>query len=157
MTNLANTLKNEISRIARKEMRDEITSLRKASSSQRAAIAALRKEVKSLEGRLKQLDRTLRKTSSKVQGVKTGTEGLPEASGKPGRKATFTADRLKSSRARLGFTQQQMAKLLGVSSLSIWKWESGASAPRESRVSQLLERLALGKRAALAEIAEHVD
>ncbi len=154
MTPVANTLKNEIARIARKEMREEITSLRKASSSQRTAIAALKKEVKSLEGQLKQLGRNLRRASSQAPGLKTGTEGKPEASGKPGRKVTFTADRLKASRARLGFTQQQMAQLLGVSSLSIWKWESGSAAPRASRVPRILERLVLGKRAALAAIEE---
>ena len=70
--------------------------------------------------------------------------------GRPGRKVLFTAERLKTQRTRLGFTQEQMAKLLGVSSLSIWKWESGGAAPRASRVTQLLQRLALGKREALA-------
>lgn len=154
MTSFANSLKNEIARVARKELREEISSLRKTSSSQRTAMAALKKEVKSLEGQLKQLGRTLRRASSQATGTKTRTEGKREASGKPGRKVTFTADRLKASRARLGFTQQQMAQLLGVSSLSIWKWESGSAAPRASRVPIILERLALGKRAALAAIAE---
>lgn len=74
--------------------------------------------------------------------------------GKPGRKAVFTAERLKTQRARLGFTQDQMARLLEVSALSIWKWESGGASPRASRVPQILERLALGKREALALITE---
>lgn len=51
----------------------------------------------------------------------------------------FTAERLKEQRARLGFTQEQMAKLLEVSSLSICKWESGGAFPRASRVPQILE------------------
>lgn len=72
--------------------------------------------------------------------------------GKPGRKVVFTAERLKAQRARLGFTQEQMAKLLEVSSLSIWKWESGGALPRAARVPHILERLTLGKREALATI-----
>lgn len=64
---------------------------------------------------------------------------LGKTRGKPGRKVVFTAERLKEQRARLGFTQEQMAKLLEVSSLSICKWESGGAFPRASRVPQILE------------------
>ncbi len=67
---------------------------------------------------------------------------------KPGRKVVFTPERLKNERARLGFTQDQMATLLGVSSLSIWKWESGGAIPREKRVPEILSRMAMGKREA---------
>jgi transcriptional regulator with XRE-family HTH domain len=74
--------------------------------------------------------------------------------GKPGRKVVFTAERLKTQRARLGLTQEQMAKLLGVSSLSIWKWESGGAAPRAARVPEILEKIAVGKRAALTLIEQ---
>ena len=70
-----------------------------------------------------------------------------------GRKAVFTAERLKAQRSRLGLTQEQMGRLLGVSSLSIWKWETGSSAPRASRVPEILSTLSLGKREALARIA----
>lgn len=61
----------------------------------------------------------------------TGESATPiQLKGKPGRKVVFTAERLKAQRVRLGFTQEQMAKLLEVSSLSIWKWESGGATPR---------------------------
>ncbi len=155
MTTFANSLKSEIARVARKELRDEIASLRKAATAQRAAIASLKKDVKALQGHLRQLDRTMSQAAKQSPTHSSPAEqGKAAARGKPGRKVTFTADRLKSNRQRLGFTQQQMAKLLGVSSLSIWKWESGAAAPRESRAPQILERIALGKRAALAAISE---
>ena len=57
-----------------------------------------------------------------------------------------SADLLIAARKQSGLTQAQMAKLLEVSSLTIWKWESGGAAPRASRVPQILQRLALGKR-----------
>lgn len=69
---------------------------------------------------------------------------------KPGRKVIFTADRLKTQRARLSLTQEQLGKLQEVYALSIWKWKSGGAAPRASRVPAILHRLSLGKREALA-------
>jgi transcriptional regulator with XRE-family HTH domain len=48
-----------------------------------------------------------------------------------------------------------MGQLLGVSSLSIWKWESGGASPRAARVPEILERIAMGKREALSLIEQH--
>ena len=45
MPNIAALLKSEITRVARKEIRAEIESLRKAVSAQRLAIAALKREI----------------------------------------------------------------------------------------------------------------
>ncbi|WP_069048664.1 helix-turn-helix domain-containing protein [Hydrogenophaga sp. RAC07] len=153
MTTFADSLKREIARVARKELRDEITAVRKTSAVQRADISVLKKQLSVLHSQVKKL--------SKVQGTQPvkalPSKALPvgaEKKGKPGRKAVFTAERLKTNRARLGFTQDQMARLLEVSALSIWKWESGGAAPRASRVPQILQRLSLGKREALALITE---
>lgn len=137
MTTFANSFKREIARVARKELRDEIAAIRKNSAVQRADISVLKKQLSALQSQVKKL--------SKVQGtqpLKTLTsKALPvstEQKGRPGRKAVFTAERLKTNRARLGFTQDQMARLLEVSALSIWKWESGGAAPRASRVLSLI-------------------
>ncbi len=149
MTTFAESLKKEIARVARKELREEIVALRKTSGLQRSEIAALKKHLQVLQGQVKKLDRAraapVRATSEKISPVPDG-----KSRGKPGRKVTFTAERLKTQRARLGFTQEQMAKLLEVSSLSIWKWETGGATPRAARIPQILQRLALGKREAQA-------
>lgn len=156
MTTFADSLKIEIARVARKELREEIASLRKTAAVQRSEVAALKKQLKAMQIQITRLN----KGQGKGEGVKVRAvrraELEPRAGntrGKPGRKVVFTAERLKAHRARLGFTQEQMAKLLEVSSLSIWKWESGGASPRASRVPQILERLARGKRQAKAQIA----
>jgi DNA-binding XRE family transcriptional regulator len=151
MTTFADSLKKEIARVARKELRDEIGALRKAALSQRGEIASLKKQLKTLQSELTRLGRT------RLERVRDATPAsasspVPTRS-KPGRKVVFTAERLKTQRARLGLTQEQMARLLGVSSLSIWKWESGGAVPRASRVPRILQLLALGKREALALLA----
>lgn len=152
MTTFADSLKKEIARVARKELREEIAALRKTSVGQRSEIAALKKQLRAVQIQVNRLN--------KGKGEKVVVEQIAEKDltagktrGKPGRKVVFTADRLKAQRARLGFTQEQMAKLLDVSSLSIWKWESGGASPRTSRVPQILKRLALGKREAESQIA----
>lgn len=152
MTTFADSMKREIARVARKELRDELADLRKTSTSQRSDIAALKKQVKVLQVQLTQLQR--QKAAAPRAVDTTGAASVPtRPKGKPGRKVVFTPERLKTQRARLSFTQEQMAQLLGVSSLSIWKWESGGATPRASRVPQILARLALGRREALALLA----
>lgn len=158
MTTFAETLKKEIARVARKELREEITALRKIALSQRTDISALKKEVKALQSTMKRVEK-LRAAAipSPASPARTlaGAESTPVATrGKPGRKVTFTAERLKIQRARLGFTQEQMGRLLGVSSLSIWKWESGSAAPRATRVPEILEKIKVGKREALTLIGQ---
>ena len=158
MTTFAETLKKEIARIARKELREEITSLRKLSTTQRSDLSALKKEVKSLQSSLKKLEKLRAAPSSSGSLTKPlpAVKPTPDTPrGKPGRKVMFTAERLKAQRARLGFTQEQMGQLLGVSSLSIWKWESGGASPRAARVPEILGRIAMGKREALSLIEQH--
>lgn len=152
MTTFADSMKKEIARVARKELRDELTDLRKTSITQRADIAALKKQVKGLQVQLGQVQRH-KATAPRTADDMDTAPATVRTKGKPGRKVVFTPERLKTQRARLAFTQEQMAQLLGVSSLSIWKWESGGAKPRASRVPQILARLALGRREALALLA----
>jgi DNA-binding XRE family transcriptional regulator len=152
MTTFADALKKEIARVARKELKLEIAALRKTSALHRSEIAQLKKQLKALQSQVKKqgkVNGTVIRASTRAE--KDAGSGAPR--GKPGRKVVFTAERLKTQRAKLGFTQEQMAALLGVSSLSIWKWESGGASPRASRVPDILQRLALGKREATALIA----
>lgn len=52
MPNIAGALKQEISRISRKELRGETEALKKVASQQRADIAALKRHMQVLEGQL---------------------------------------------------------------------------------------------------------
>lgn len=152
MTTFADSLKKEIARVARRVLRDEIAALRKAAATHRAEIAGVKKLLRDLQMQVNRLEKRSRETLQLVSPIEHASMP-PALKGKPGRKVVFTAQRLKAQRARLGFTQEQMAKLLGVSALSIWKWEKGGAVPRASRVPKILERLALGKREAESQIA----
>lgn len=154
----AESLKKEIARIARKELRDEIAALRKSSQGHRSEIAVFKKQIKALQSQVDKLGKlTYSTASTKLSAKVSALSEDGDVRAKPGRKVIFTADRLKAQRARLGFTQEQMGKLLEVSALSIWKWESGGAAPRASRVPTILHRLSLGKREALAFVTSKAD
>ncbi|MFZ4287525.1 helix-turn-helix domain-containing protein [Variovorax sp. HJSM1_2] len=149
MTNFSSALRNEILRVARKELKTELTSLRKTVSTQRSDIAALKRDVKNLTSQVKSLlkDATRRAATEKPN--------LPEveASTRARRQVKFDAQVLLTKREQLQITQQQMAQLLQASALSVYKWESGKVQPRAAQLDRIQAVLKLGKRKALAALA----
>lgn len=146
MTTFAVSLKKEIARVARKELRDEFSALRKGSATYRSEIAELKRKLKSLESQFKALTRA---TPQAAPARKALTE-IPR--GKPGRKVVFGAAEFLALRQHLRFTQAQMGKLVGASSLSIYKWESGRVTPRAAQLERIFSIRKIGKREALARI-----
>ena len=65
MPNIASVLKSDIARVARKEVRCEIDSLRKASTVYRSEIAALKRRTQSLEQELRRIGKALPKPAAK--------------------------------------------------------------------------------------------
>lgn len=148
MTTFASSLKKEIARVARKELRDEISSLRKGSATYRSEIAELKRKLKSLESQVKSLSRS----TPQAQPARKTPSLAVVPRGKPGRKVIFGAAEFLALRQHLGFTQAQMGKLVGASSLSIYKWESGQVTPRAAQLEKILAIRKIGKREALARI-----
>lgn len=146
MTTFAASLKKEIARIARKELRDEISALRKGSATHRSEIADLKRKLKSLESQVKALNRA----TPRAEPARKALAEAPRA--KPGRKVIFGAAEFLALRQHLGFTQAQMAKLVGASPLSIYKWESGQVTPRAAQLEKILAVRKIGVREAKARI-----
>src|SRR5829696_8114544 len=92
MPNVASVLKDEIARVARKELRAEIEPLKRASAQYRSSIAALRREIASLQKQLKKPSRATAKSQE---------EGDGDAAG-PRRR--FSAARLAAHRKKLGLS-----------------------------------------------------
>lgn len=140
MVNLASLLKSEISRVARKEIRAEITTLKKASAQYRTDIAALKR-------RLAEQDRLIVKLSKNKS-----TAAVASADDNP--QLRFRADGFASLRKKLGLSAADMGKLLGVSLQTVYHWEKGQSKPRASQLQGIAEARKLGKRGAAARLAE---
>ena len=126
MTSLNLALKSEIARVARKELKDELTVLRKVTASHRSEIAALKRDVKALHSRLKANERALKK-------VMPISKSEPQENRSP--VGSFNAAVFAAKRAKLGLTQSQMAQLLEASALSVTTSGVSAGAPISSRTA----------------------
>lgn len=145
MSSLIDSLKSEIARVARKELKAELLSLRKATTAHRSELAALKRQVKSLTSDLKAHARI-------VSGNASGSAKV-EGSAEKTSRFRFTAERLAAWRAKVGLTQAQTAVVLEASALSVFKWESGKATPRNAQLQRIAAALKLGKREALRRLS----
>jgi DNA-binding transcriptional regulator YiaG len=121
MTTFANQLKNEISRIARKEVRVDSKQLKKSSAQYRSEIAALKRRVLALEASVARL------LKQKPKHVETQPSDEKQS-------LRFRAGGFASLRKKLGLTASEMGQLIGVSAQSVYHWEQGKSRPRTSQL-----------------------
>lgn len=155
MANLASALKEEISRLARKEIRQQTAGTAKAAAQCERDIAALKRQIGELQNKLSSLrtqdtpgSAVSKKSTSKKAVAKNRTVKIASSSGKQSSRARFSAKGLKASRVRLGLSADNYGKLVGVSGLSIYNWEQGKARPRESSVAALMAIRGIGKREA---------
>lgn len=141
MPNIAAVLKDEIARLARKEVRAQTQEFKKASAQYRTHIAALRRRVDQLERQLKRV--------SKGSGR---AEPAPQEQGDGETPRRFSATRLAAQRRKLGLSAADFATLLGVSGQSVYKWEHGESRPRARQLEAIAALRGIGKREAAARL-----
>jgi DNA-binding transcriptional regulator YiaG len=137
MSSLANQLKSEISRIARKEIKSDSKALKQASSRYRAEIAELKRRLAALESLVKKLSKGAARSSAPA----SATAPTAAAGALRFRPAGFA-----SLRKKLGLSAQEMGKLVGVSAQSVYHWEAGKSKPRASQLQAIAQVRHLGKR-----------
>ena len=140
MPNIATVLKEEIARVARKEVRSEIASLKKAASTYRAEIAALKRRTHALEQELQRLSKANPKSRSVI------AEDLVLQN------LRFSAKGMASQRRRLGLSADDCGLLVGASGQSIYNWESGTARPRTSHLAAIAVLRTLGKKEAASRL-----
>lgn len=143
MPNIASILKAEISRVARKEVRAEIETLKKTSVAHRSSIAELRRQVNSLEKELRRVAKDSKRPTTAVDSDNEAAAGT---------KRRFSAARLAAHRAKLGLSAAIYGQLVGVSGQTIYHWEQGKARPRAAQLENLAAVRDLGAR----EIAERL-
>jgi len=142
MPNFASSLKSEVLRLARKEVRQEVEGLKKASAHYRSEIAALKRRLEALE--------KVRARAEKKAGRDTSR---PETSeGKP--TVRFSAKGLATKRQKLGLSAAEMGVILGVSAQTVYNWESGKSRPQARQLEAIAALRGMGKRQIAAKLAE---
>lgn len=145
MTDITKILRTEISRLARKEVRSEIESLKKTSAQQRSAIADLRRQIDVLNRHLRQLGKGIPAPGRQSTTAEPAEDG-------PARR--FSPTRLAAHRAKLGLSATAYGKLAGVSGQSITNWEAGMTRPRPAQLQGLIAVRGLSRREADARLAE---
>ena len=160
MTAFSESFRSEVARIARKENKGEMSSLRKTATNQRAEIATLKRDLKDLAGQVRSLAKALQKSLTAAERQQPrrqspdSSAGTPAAANRRGRAFVFSHEALVAKRQAFHMTQKEMARLLGVSPLSVYKWETGQVTPREAQLVRVREVLQMGVREARRQIAE---
>lgn len=142
MANLASVLKEEIRRLARREINSETQVLRRNSAQHRRDIASLKRQVSDLQRKVALLEK------------RTWTKSAPAAKAESSGNKRFSAKGLASQRKRLNLSAADYAKLVGVSAPTLYSWEQGRSRPRAEQLDKLASVRGISKKEALA-ILEH--
>ena len=129
MPNIMSALKSEISRLARKEAKQVVAPVKKASANYRGLIAGLRKQIDALQNEVAALRRAAPK-AEKFLASKTEPQG----------RFWITGKGVRALRKRLGLTQAQFGKLAGVSVPTVVKWE-GSQGKAPIRLKAAIARL----------------
>jgi DNA-binding transcriptional regulator YiaG len=137
MPNIAAVLKEEIRRLAKKEIRAQVGTTKQAVVRYRSDIAKLK--------------RSLGQQEREIQRLK---KQRPQGEEEPQEAIRFSARSVKAQRSRLGLSAADYGKLVGVSGLTIYNWEHGTSRPRQAQLAALVAVRGIGKREALKKLAE---
>jgi DNA-binding transcriptional regulator YiaG len=141
MPNIASVFKAEITRLARKELRENSDGLKKAVASQRSEIATLKRRVQALEALVKRLAKT--QVAKPARGRAAATAEAEE----PGSgELRFRASGMAANRKRLGLSAADFALLVGTTGQSVYAWEAGKSKPRAEALAAIAALRGIGKR-----------
>jgi DNA-binding XRE family transcriptional regulator len=140
--NIAIALRNEIVRLARKELRQETRAMKKAIASYRSEIAALKRRALELEKALRRQGRAVRSDAGAGEAAAAGGGG----------RLRFSAKGLAAQRKRLGLSASDFGLLVGASGQSVYNWESGEIRPRASQLAPIAAVRSIGKREAAARL-----
>jgi DNA-binding transcriptional regulator YiaG len=132
VANLTSALKEEITRLARKEIKSETEALKKAASLYRSEIAELKRRTVTLEKQL-----------SKI-GKEVSRNAPPKVEADPS-KIRFVAKGFKSMREKLGITAKEMSVLLDISAPTIYNWEAGISKPKQAQLIRIAHLRTMNK------------
>ena len=142
LPNIAAVLKEEILRLARKEVRTQTQKLQKAVAQHRSDIAALKRHASTFKAQVAALERRARNFVP---------SDVIELAGKGHR---YSAKSVLSHRKLLSVSAADYGLLVGVTGHTIYKWEHGAARPRQTQIAALASIRDLGKKQALTRLEQ---
>lgn len=142
MPNIAGVLKEEIRRLAKKEIKAQVGTTKQAVAKYRGEIAKLKRALGKQEREIRLLKK---RAQQPVQ---------PQVEEESSESVRFSARSVKAQRQRIGLSAADYAKLVGVSPLTIYNWEHEKARPRKAQLAALVAVRGIGKREALLKLAE---
>jgi DNA-binding transcriptional regulator YiaG len=143
MQNFAAALKDEIRRLARKEIRAQILAMKRAVGQYRHDIARIKRQLAACQRQIARVEagatRGKRETSS------------DDAALQP--RNRFSSRSVRAQRKRLRLSAAEFGRLVGVSGQTIYQWEQGKSRPRKSQFAALVALRSTRRRDALARLS----
>ena len=144
MQTFAAALKDEIRRLARKEIRAQMSAIKRAVGQFRHDIARLKRQLAACQ----------RQFSRRNADAGSGAgESLPH-DGATRSRTRFSARSVRAQRKRLKLSAAEFGRLVGVSGQTIYQWEQGKSRPRKSQFAALVALRSMRRREALVRLAE---
>ncbi len=134
MPNIGQVFKDEIRRLARKEIRAANTALKSDNTALKRAVSQLKRQVATLERDARLLKAAEKRLREDAKSTKTTSDELDPI--------RFTAKGIRSLRRRLGISQAELAQLVDVSAQAVYIWEN-----KDGRLN-----LRSGSKAAMAEL-----
>ena len=119
MPNVMGVLRAEIRRLARKETKQELSSMKKQLTQTKRLLAESRRRISDLESRAKHVARATRSSAA-----------ARDTEDEDGRQVRFSPKWVKKHRSKLGMSRLVYAQLVGVSPQTIMGWEAGRTRPR---------------------------
>ena len=141
MANFQQILNDEIRRLARKETSGTMKELKAQLVELRRVTADLNRRLKALEGNM------VKVIDDPAQSAAVENEETAKA-------MRVTPERIIKWRTNLGLNKSQYAALLGVNLLSVVRWESGKTTPREEQKRRIVAIRDMGKRELAKLLAE---
>ena len=143
MGKVENVLKAEIARLSRRETRHLMTKHVEELRRLRRRVAELTHDVCAL------------KAARAEEQVKTKIRAATETvAGESAATIRMTPRLIRALRNRLGISQADLAKLVGVSTVAVGQWESGRSRPRAESKARIAALRSVGRREVRRLLAE---
>ena len=153
MPNLATLLKEEISKIVRKEVQDQVRELQKTVREQRDALARLEKQSGPAKAKAAAKPAAAKPTAAKPTAAEpTAAEPVakvrkaPAGTGDKRKQIRISPNTIKKHRRRLKLSQAELGELLNVSTNTVLRWEAGTSKPRSKHLPGLGQLRSMGLR-----------
>jgi DNA-binding transcriptional regulator YiaG len=148
MPDLNKPIREEITRLTRKELKDALQNQKKTNIALKKSLAAVKAECAELSLEVKAIHKCLPKTTS--------VEKTPEVADDKLKRFRPTSKTVKQLRAKLGVSQDNLGKLLNVSSqaVSLWERKEGPLQLRDKTKASLFALRTVDKREANARLSE---